>query len=110
MIVESATATIDIRELAQEFALSEQDLIVQGVRAFVTEQLRLFRVEKQARCAKFGVNSLEEMDRLITDGLVKEEDILVDFQNVDYLTARVEHLERLETIFHSHVRPLYVLS
>ena len=95
MRVELATATINIGELAQEFALSEQDFIVQGIRAFVTEQLRLFRAESQARCAKFGVTSLEEMDKLIIDGAVEEQDILDDFQNVDYLTARVERLERL---------------
>jgi len=35
------------------------------------------------------------MDRLIAEGAVEEEEILDDFQNVDYLTARIEHLERL---------------
>jgi len=107
MRVELATATINIGELAQEFALSEQDFIVQGIRAFITEQLRLFRAERQARCAKFGVTSLEEMDRLIADGTVEEEDILDDFQNVDYLTMRVERMERLlETLFQSYPKPL----
>jgi hypothetical protein len=95
MRVESTMATIDIGKLAQEFALSEQDLIVQSLRAFIMEQLRLFRAEKQARCAKFGVASLEEMDRLIVEGAVEEEDILDDFQNVDYLTMRIERLEHL---------------
>ena len=95
MGVQLAKATIDIGELAQEFALSKQDLITQSLRAFVMEQLRLFRAEKQARCAKFGVASLEEMDKLIVEGTVEEEDILDDFQNVDYLTTRIERLEHL---------------
>jgi hypothetical protein len=93
---EQVTAeTFDIGELAREFALSEQDLIVQGLRAFVIDQLRLFRAEKSARCAKYGVASLEEMDKLITDGAVEEQSILDDFQNVDYLTTRIERLESL---------------
>jgi hypothetical protein len=95
MEIETASAVLDIEELAREFALSEQDLIIRGLRAFVTEELRLFRAEKQARCAKFGVSSLEEMDALIIEGAVEEEEILDDFQNVDYLTARIERLERL---------------
>jgi len=57
--------------------------------------LRLFRAEKQARCAKFGAASLEEMDKLIIKGAVEEEDILDDFQNVDYLTTRIERMEHL---------------
>ena len=102
MEVQSATATtatLDIGVLAQEFALSKQDLIVQGLRAFILERLRLFQAEKRARCAKFGVASLEEMDKLIVEGMVEEEDILDDFQNVDYLTTHIERMEYLlETI------------
>ena len=93
MRVESAT--VDIGELAREFALSEQDLFARSLRAFIIEQLRLFQAEKQARFAKFGIASLEEMDTLIIEGMVEEEDILDDFQNVDYLTTRIERLEHL---------------
>jgi hypothetical protein len=99
MDTQPTLTAIDIGELAQEFALSEQDLITQGLKAFIVEQLRVLRAEKRARCAKFGVTSLEELDKLIADGLVEEEDILDDFQNVDYLTARIEHLERLLETF-----------
>jgi len=98
MRVQSATATtatVDIGVLAQEFALNKQDLIVQGLRAFILERLRLFQAEKRARCAKFGVTSLEEMDKLIVEGMVEEENILDDFQNVDYLTTRIERMEYL---------------
>lgn len=35
------------------------------------------------------------MDTLIIKGMVEEEDILDDFQNVDYLTTRIERLEHL---------------
>lgn len=95
MTVRTAATTVDVGELAQEFSLTEEDLIRQGLRAFVLEQLRLLQAEKRLRCAKFGVNSLEEMDRLIAEGKVGEEEILDDFQNVDYLTTRIARLERL---------------
>jgi len=42
--------------------------------------MQLLESERRARCAKFGVHSLEEMDELIKNGLVEEEDILEDFQ------------------------------
>ena len=94
METQSAPA-VDIEELAQEFALSEQDLIAKSLQAFVIEQLRVLQAEKRARCAKFGVTSFEEMEKLITEGSVEEEDILEDFQNVDYLTTQIEHVRRL---------------
>lgn len=95
MRVRPATADVDVGRFAKELSMSEQDLLVQSLRSFITEQLRLLQAEKQARCARFGVTSLEEMDRLIAEGAVEEEEILDDFQNVDYLTARIEHLEHL---------------
>jgi uncharacterized protein YuzE len=84
----ATTATVDIGVLAQEFALNKQDLIVQGLRAFILERLRLFQAEKRARCAKFGVTSLEEMDKLIVEGMVEEENILND---ILYLLVKEGH-------------------
>ncbi len=84
-----------VRELAREFSMREDELFAQGLRAFVREQLRLLEAEREARCAKFGVSSLEEMEELIKAGKVDEEEILEDFQQVDYLTARIERLEKL---------------
>ena len=95
MTEQATVEALDLEELAREFALSEHDLIVQGLRAFVTDQLRLFRAEMSARCAKFGVTSLEEMDKLVVEGAVDEQSILDDFQNVDYLTTRISRLESL---------------
>lgn len=86
---------IDVKEVAQEFALSEQELIRQSLRAFLLDKLHLLDAERQARCAKFGVTSLEEMDELIRKGQVEEEDILDDFQNVDHLTTQIEHIQHL---------------
>ena len=106
MRAESVTATIDVGVLAQEFALSERDLLVRSLRAFIIEQLRLSQAEKQARCARFGVTSLDEMDELITEGKVEEEEILDDFQNVDYLTARIERLEQLLETLNGQPAPL----
>jgi hypothetical protein len=85
---------IDIQELARELDLSEQELMRQGMRALILERIRLFSAEKQARCAKFGVTSLEKMDELIRKGQVAEKNILEDFQTVDYLEARIKRLER----------------
>jgi hypothetical protein len=41
------------------------------------------------------VRTLEDMDNLLKQGLVAEEEILEEFQNVDYLTARIDRIKEL---------------
>ncbi len=86
---------VAVKQMAQEFALSEEELLLQSLRALLLDKMRLSDSERRARGAKFGVTSLEEMDKLIKNGSVEEEDILEDFQNVDYLTTQVERIRRL---------------
>ncbi len=87
--------SVDVASVAKEFSLTEEALTREGIRAFLLEQLRLLETERQARCAKFGVESLEEMDRLLQQGEIDEEAILEDFQQVDYLTTRVERIKAM---------------
>jgi hypothetical protein len=86
---------IAVRQIAQEFALSEEELVRQSLRAFLLDKVQLLESERRARCAKFGVSSLEEMDELIRNGSVEEEDILEDFQSVDYLTTEIKRIQGL---------------
>ncbi|MCI0440688.1 MAG: hypothetical protein L0177_16390 [Chloroflexi bacterium] len=86
---------VDVRQIAREFSLTEEALTRESLRAFLLEQLRTLDAERQARCAKFGVGSLAEMGELLARGIVTEEAILEDFQEVDYLTTRIERAKAL---------------
>ena len=83
----------DVRDIAKEFSLSEEALTRESLRAFLLQQLHILDAERQARCAKFGATTLAAMDELLHQGLVTEEAILEDFQQVDYLTARIERIK-----------------
>ncbi len=87
--------SVDTQSIAREFSLSEGDLLKKSLRAFLLEQLRLFETERKARCAKFGATNVWDMERLMVEGKVEEEDILEDFQKVDYLTTRVERVKAM---------------
>ena len=87
--------SVDTQNIAREFSLSEGDLLKKSLRAFLLEQLRLFETERRARCAKFGATNVWDMERLMVEGKVEEEDILEDFQKVDYLTTRVERVKAM---------------
>jgi hypothetical protein len=87
--------SVDATRIAKEFAITEEELHRKSLRAFLLEQLRLLEAERKARCAKFGVSDLWEMERLIEQGKVSEEAILEDFQEVDYLTDRAEQVRAM---------------
>jgi len=85
--------TVEVAQIAQKLSMPEEQLVREGIRAVLRDQVALLEAERRARCAKFGVTSLEEMDALVRDDRVKEEEILEDFQQVDYLTARIKELQ-----------------
>ena len=87
--------SVDVRKIANEFSLTEEILTRESLRAFLLEQMRTLDAERRARCAKFGVTTLAEMDQLLQQGSVTEEEILEDFQHVDHLTTRVERVKTL---------------
>ena len=89
------TMPIDATTIAKEFSITEDELHRKSLRAFLLEQLRMLEADRKARCAKFGVKDLWEMEQLFVEGKVEEEDMLEDFQTVDYLTARVKRIKAM---------------
>jgi hypothetical protein len=86
---------IEMRQVARELAMSEDQVAREALRALIRAKIHAYDAERRARCAKFGVSSLQEMDALIRAGKITEDQILDDFQNVDYLTNRVARLQQL---------------
>ena len=87
--------SLDTRTIAREFSISEDELTRESLRAFMLEKLRHFEADRKARCAKYGVKSLEEMDGLLRRGEVNEDTILEDFQTVDYLSERISRVRSM---------------
>jgi hypothetical protein len=90
---------LDIREVAEDLSTTEEQVLQEGLEALLRKRLRLYHAERFTICQKYGVNSLEDMDRLIREGQVEEGQILEDFQRVDYLTWLINKIEaRLEQL------------
>ena len=75
--------------------MTREQLEKENLKVFMLDKLHEYESERRARCSKFAVETLEEMDNLIKQGKVEEEDILDDFQNVDYLTSQIKKIKRL---------------
>ena len=61
---------LNATRIAKEFSITKEELLGKSLRAFLLEQLRILEAERKARCAKFGVSDLWEMERLIEQGKV----------------------------------------
>ncbi len=87
--------SIDTSDIAYQFGLSEEALITESVRLFLAEHIRTLESDRQARCAKLGVNTLEEMDDLLRRRAVSEEAVGEDLEEVNYLTHRIHKVKTL---------------
>ncbi len=91
-----ATSEIEtLNHLAHELELSQEQMLREALRALVLSKIHTYDAERRARCAKFGVSSLAELDALVQQGKVEEDAVLDDFQNVDFLTHRIKRLQEL---------------
>ena len=87
--------SMNVETIARQLSISPKDLVRQAIQVFLREQARFYNAERLQLCRKYGVSSLQEMDRLVTQGKVDEATILQDFQRVDFLTAKLRKLEEL---------------
>jgi hypothetical protein len=89
------TMTISVQTVARQLAIPPEDLQRQAILAFLRDRTLFYNAERLRLCRKYGVSSLQEMDRLVSRGEVDEEAVLQDFQRVDFLTAELRKLEKL---------------
>ena len=84
-----------IDALAQELHLPKESILEQGVKAFLERNLREIKVEIFQITGKYGIASVKEMEKRYKEGTLEEENTWRDFQRLDHLEYKMEHLEKL---------------
>jgi len=84
-----------IDALSQELRIPKEGVLEQGLKAFLERNLREIKVEIFHITGKYGISSVEEMDKRYKQGTLVEEDTWRDFQRLDHLEYKREHLEML---------------
>jgi hypothetical protein len=84
-----------LRKIAQELQLTEEDLIRQGLRAFLEQRIRELRAEWIEITGRYGVAGVEEMEARYREGTLEEADTWRDLQRLDRLEYQIEQLQRL---------------
>ncbi len=81
--------------VAQEFQLSESDLIRQGVRALVERQLLQVNAQVLEIAGRYRVASVAEMDAQYQAGTLAESESWRDYQRLDHLEFERDRLREL---------------
>jgi len=92
MIVQ-AQATLSA--VAQELHVSEDDLLRQGLRAFLERQLREVKAQIFEITGRYGISSVEEMEDCYRKGTLEEADSWRDLQRLDHLEYKRDRLLQL---------------
>ena len=81
--------TAILKKVAGQFSLTEDQILEEGVKAFLQEQLHALEAERQSIFSRFSVKTLEELDECITNRPDQESENLGNLQRADYLTDRM---------------------
>ncbi len=81
--------------VAQELHIPEEELLRQGLRAFLERQLRAVKAEIFEIHGRYGISSVEEMEARYRDGTLEEADSWRDLQRLDHLEYKRDRLQQL---------------
>ncbi len=72
--------------------LSEDDLLKQGLRCFLEQQIRKTNADMFEICGRYGVKNVTEMELRYKDGSLKESESWTDLQKLDHLEFKRDQL------------------
>ncbi|MGV8174311.1 MAG: hypothetical protein ACP5OU_01265 [Methanothrix sp.] len=81
-----------IDEIAGVLKMDRDALARASIKAFLERELRSIEADMFEIWTKHGVKSVFELDDMLKRGVVREEDVLVDFQELDYLESRRDEI------------------
>ena len=82
-------------EAAEALDVSEDLLARQSLRVYLERELRHTEAAILKVASRYGVKSVFELDDWLTQGRLKEEDLLDDFFELDYLEAKRDKICRI---------------
>jgi hypothetical protein len=83
---------LSIQSIAKEFNMSPKQLTDESLRLYLRQELIKVETELFRYAQKYGVTTVEELDKKLQTGILKEEDIHDDFFVFDHLEYEKERL------------------
>lgn len=87
--------TVSVEAIAETLGLKKEELIKNGVKAYLESELRRINAEIIIVYNRYGVTSLNELDEKINKGELSETETFEDFTKLDHLEAKKEKIEQI---------------
>ena len=87
--------TVSVEAIAETLGLKKEELIKNGVKAYLESELRRINAEIIIVHNRYGVTSLNKLDEKINKGELSETETFEDFTKLDQLEAKKEKIEQI---------------
>jgi len=82
-----------VEEAATMLHMEKEKLAEEGLKAYLRERFRGLKAEITAIYLRYGVSSIEELDKKINEGKWSESDTFDDFTRLDYLEGEKDKIK-----------------
>ena len=84
-----------VEEAATLLHMEKEVLVEEGLKAYLKERLRGLKAEITAIYLRYGVSSIDELDKKINEGELSESDTFDDFTMLDYLEGEKDKIKTI---------------
>ncbi len=84
-----------LQMVQRELKIPKEQLLEEGIRHFLSTELRNLAIEIRTRGRRYGVDSFEGLWRKLESGEVTEEECFDDLSRLEYLELEKEKVARL---------------
>jgi hypothetical protein len=84
-----------VEEAATMLHMEKEELVEEGLKAYLKERLRGLKAEITAIYLRYGVSSIDELDKKINEGELSESDTFDDFTMLDCLEGEKDKIQTI---------------
>ncbi len=84
-----------VEEAATMLHMEKAELVEEGLKAYLKGRLRGLKAEITAIYLRYGVSSIDELDKKINEGELSESDTFDDFTMLDYLEGEKDKIKTI---------------
>ena len=83
-----------IENIAEKLNLSSEEILNQSLKTFLEKKLRELKIEIYQIHSKYGISSVEELEKKYKTGEIEEKDSWQDLQTLDHLEYKRDEIDR----------------
>jgi hypothetical protein len=83
-----------VTEIAKELDISPEEFLHAAIQDHLRNRLKELAAERKALLARWHAQSFPELDQLLAHGKLREEDLLSDYQRLDWIEHQIAKIRK----------------